>query len=102
MNNSEVYVGLDIGTTSIKALVCESVKGQLKVIGVGVERSTGLNRGVIVDIDKTAQAISAAVAQAEEKSNVECCSWLTGKLLTNATSTWYDYDCNKRTIKRDC
>ncbi len=32
MNNSEVYVGLDIGTTSIKALVCESVKGQLKVI----------------------------------------------------------------------
>ena len=36
MNNSEVYVGLDIGTTSIKALVCESVKGQLKVIGVGL------------------------------------------------------------------
>lgn len=71
MNNSEVYVGLDIGTTSIKALVCESVKGQLKVIGVGVEPSAGLNRGVIVDIDKTAQAISAAVAQAEEKSNVE-------------------------------
>ena len=78
MNNSEVYVGLDIGTTSIKALVCESVKGQLKVIGVGVERSAGLNRGVIVDIDKTAQAISAAVAQAEEKSNVEIKSVVVG------------------------
>ena len=78
MNNSEVYVGLDIGTTSIKALVCESVKGQLKVIGVGVERSAGLNRGVIVDIDKTAQAISAAVAQAEEKSNVEIQSVVVG------------------------
>ncbi len=99
MNNSEVYVGLDIGTTSIKALVCESVKGQLKVIGVGVERSAGLNRGVIVDIDKTAQAISAAVAQAEEKSNVEIQSVVVG---LPATSTWYDYDCNKRTIKRDC
>ncbi|MCI1975266.1 MAG: cell division protein FtsA [Limosilactobacillus sp.] len=71
MNNSEVYVGLDIGTTSIKALVCENVKGQMKVIGVGVEPAAGMSRGVIVDIDKTARAISNAIAQAEEKSNVD-------------------------------
>ena len=70
MNNSEVYVGLDIGTTSIKAMVCENVKGQLKVIGVGVVPSAGLNRGVIVDIDKTARAISQAIKQAEAKSNI--------------------------------
>lgn len=71
MNNSEVYVGLDIGTTSIKAMVCENVKGQLKVIGVGFVPSAGLNRGVIVDIDKTAHAIFQAIKQAEEKSNIE-------------------------------
>lgn len=71
MSNSEVYVGLDIGTTSIKALVCENVKGQIKVIGVGVEPATGMSRGVIVDIDKTARAISNAIAQAEEKSNID-------------------------------
>lgn len=70
MDNSEVLVGLDIGTTSIKALVCENVKGQLKVVGVGVAPSIGLNHGVIVDIDKTAHAISQAVAKAEEKSNL--------------------------------
>ncbi|MEE6634947.1 cell division protein FtsA [Limosilactobacillus pontis] len=71
MNNSEVYVGLDIGTTSIKAMVCENVKGQLKVISVGVVPSAGLNRGVIVDIDKTARAISQAVKKAEVKSNID-------------------------------
>ncbi|WP_267202090.1 cell division protein FtsA [Limosilactobacillus kribbianus] len=71
MNNSETYVGLDIGTTSIKAMVCENVKGQLKVIGVGVVSSAGLSRGIIVDIDKTARAISQAVKRAEEKSNIE-------------------------------
>lgn len=71
MNNSEVYVGLDIGTTSIKALVCENVKGQIKAIGVGVEPAAGMSRGVIVDIDKTARAISKAIAQAEEKSNID-------------------------------
>lgn len=71
MNNSEVYVGLDIGTTSIKAMVCENVKGQLKVISVGVVPSAGLNRGVIVDIDKTARAIFQAVKKAEAKSNID-------------------------------
>ncbi|KRM12557.1 cell division protein FtsA [Paucilactobacillus suebicus] len=71
MDNSGIYVGLDIGTTSIKAIVCEKVKGQLKVVGVGTQPSAGLNKGIIVDIDKTAQAISKAVAQAEEKSNVK-------------------------------
>ncbi|MBB1062358.1 cell division protein FtsA [Limosilactobacillus fastidiosus] len=71
MDNSEVYVGLDIGTTSIKALVCENVKGQIRVIGVGVEPAAGMSRGVIVDIDKTARAISSAIAQAEEKSNID-------------------------------
>lgn len=71
MNNSEVYVGLDIGTTSIKAMVCENVKGQLKVISIGVVPSAGLNRGVIVDIDKTARAISQAVKKAEAKSNID-------------------------------
>lgn len=71
MDNSEVYVGLDIGTTSIKALVCENVKGQIKVIGAGVEPAAGMSRGVIVDIDKTARAISNAIAQAEEKSNID-------------------------------
>ncbi len=70
MNNSGIYVGLDIGTTSIKAIVCENVKGQLNVVGVGSEQSAGLNRGIIVDIDKTAAAIKKAVAQAQEKSNV--------------------------------
>lgn len=71
MNNSEVCVGLDIGTTSIKALVCENVQGQIKVIGVDVAPAAGMSRGVIADIDKTAQAISNAVAQAEEKANVD-------------------------------
>lgn len=71
MNNSEIYVGLDTGTTSIKAMVCENVKGQLKVVGVGFVPSAGLNRGVIVDIDKTAHAIFQAIKQAEEKSNIE-------------------------------
>ncbi|WP_048000025.1 cell division protein FtsA [Lactiplantibacillus herbarum] len=71
MDNSGIYVGLDIGTTSIKVIVAERVKGQMNVIGVGSERSNGLSRGVIVDIDKAAEAIRSAVRQAEEKASIE-------------------------------
>ncbi|WP_225365229.1 cell division protein FtsA, partial [Levilactobacillus brevis] len=41
------------------------------VIGVGNERSNGVSRGVIVDIDKAAEAIQRAVRQAEEKASIE-------------------------------
>ena len=51
-HNQGIYVGLDIGTTSIKVIVAETVKGQMNVIGVGSQRSEGVSRGVIVDIDK--------------------------------------------------
>ena len=71
MDNSGIYVGLDIGTTSIKVIVAEYVKGQMNVIGVGREPSDGVNRGVIVDIDKAAIAINRAIETAERKANIQ-------------------------------
>ncbi len=70
MKNQGIYVSLDIGTTSIKVTVAECVRGQLNIIGVGNEKSEGLNRGVIVDIDETVESIKKAVKQAEQKSNI--------------------------------
>ena len=69
MVQPEIYVSLDIGTTSIKVVVAEYMNQQLNVIGVGSEKSEGLSRGVIVDIDKTVEAIQKAIRQAEQKSN---------------------------------
>ncbi|PIO86081.1 cell division protein FtsA [Pediococcus damnosus] len=71
MDNSGIYVGLDIGTTSIKVIVAEYVNGQMSVIGVGSERSDGMNRGVIVDIDKASAAIKRAISVAENKANLK-------------------------------
>ncbi|WP_025728777.1 cell division protein FtsA [Atopobacter phocae] len=68
--NQQIYVSLDIGTTAIKVVVAEYVKGQINVIGVGSEPSRGVSRGVIVDIDETVRAIELAVRQAEQKSGV--------------------------------
>ena len=71
MVRPKTYVGLDIGTTSVKVVVAENVNQRLNIIGVGSQRSEGLSRGVIVDIDKTVEAIRSAVSQAEQKSNIK-------------------------------
>lgn len=68
---SGIYASLDIGTTSIKVIVAEILNGQVNVIGVGNEHSTGLSRGMIIDIDQTAESIQRAVEQAEDKADIE-------------------------------
>lgn len=78
MRNSEIFVSLDIGTTSIKVVVAEYINGKLNIIGVGNERSRGLSRGVIVDIDDTVYSIQQAVAQAERKANVKISEVIVG------------------------
>ena len=71
MNNSDIFVGLDIGTTSIKVIIAEYVKNQLNIIGYGNTGSAGLNRGVIVDIDQVVASIKEAVKQAEQRANID-------------------------------
>ena len=71
MAKTGMYVGLDIGTTAVKVVVAEYVDSQMNIIGVGNAKSEGINRGIIVDIDKTVQAIQRAVRQAEEKAGIQ-------------------------------
>ncbi|MCJ0557588.1 cell division protein FtsA [Enterococcus cecorum] len=56
---------------SVKVVVAEYVDSQMNIIGVGNAKSEGINRGIIVDIEKTVQAIKRAVGQAEEKAGIQ-------------------------------
>ncbi|WP_414839993.1 cell division protein FtsA [Carnobacterium sp. TMP28] len=78
MKNTGMYVSLDIGTTSIKVVVAEFINGEMNIIGVGNEKSGGLSRGIIVDIDKTVDSIKKAIKQAEQKANVEIYNVIVG------------------------
>lgn len=84
MKNTGMYVSLDIGTTSIKVVVAEFINGEMNIIGVGNEKSEGLSRGIIVDIDKTVDSINKAIKQAEQKANVDInkvICWYSCKLI---------------------
>ncbi|WP_102692747.1 cell division protein FtsA [Rummeliibacillus pycnus] len=65
MNHSELYVSLDIGSSSVKVLIGEVNEETVHVIGVGNVKSSGIRRGSIVDIDATVQSIKKAIDQAE-------------------------------------
>lgn len=70
MAKSGLYTGVDIGTNTIKVLVAEYVSGEMNIIGVGNAKSDGLKNGIIVDIEKVAQALRKAVNAAEERAGI--------------------------------
>ncbi len=65
MNSNEIYVSLDIGTSTVKVIIGEMSNDSLNIIGVGNVKSQGIRKGSIVDIDETVQSIKKAVEQAE-------------------------------------
>ncbi len=67
----ELVVGLDIGTTKIAAVVGEVTDEGIDIIGVGSHPSTGLKKGVVVNIDATVQSIERAIEEAEHMAGVE-------------------------------
>ena len=67
-------MGLDIGTTSVKAVVADSGK----VIGAVAVPNKGMRHGSIVDIDETANAISYALKEISKKTNANIYRVVTG------------------------
>ena len=72
MSKSELIVGLDIGTTKICAVVGEpSENGGMDIVGIGTSPSTGLRKGVVVNIEQTVQSIKRALEEAELMAGCE-------------------------------
>lgn len=71
--SKHITVGLDIGTSKICALVASpNLEDQtLQVLGIGIAESEGLNRGVVVNIERTVNAIKKVIAQAEQQSGIK-------------------------------
>jgi len=69
--NSEIVVGLDIGTTKIACLVGRKTdNNKIEILGIGKSESIGVTRGVVSNIEKTVASIRAAVEEAERESGV--------------------------------
>ena len=73
----EIIVGIDVGTTKVCTLVgrVEDQKS-IRILGVGIEPSDGIRKGIIVDLAAASQAITRSVERAESTSGLEITSAL--------------------------
>ncbi len=71
---SSIIVGLDIGTTYIRAVIGELSQDEdknIEIIGVAKKPSQGLRNGVIVNIDAAASVIREVIEEAELSAGIE-------------------------------
>ena len=77
MMDDQVIVGIDVGTTKICTLVARIENdGHTRILGVGIEPSKGIRRGVPVDLPAVSEAIARSVEKAERTSGIEITSTL--------------------------
>lgn len=68
----DCIVGLDIGTTKVCTIVAEIEEhGRVNIVGMGNCVSSGIRKGVVVDIDSAASAIIESVEKARQMSGYE-------------------------------
>ncbi|MCL2451975.1 cell division protein FtsA [Candidatus Saccharibacteria bacterium] len=73
MNETKYAVGLDIGTDTVKVVVGH-VESQGKIptiIGVGTHKNSGMRKGTVVNLDRTAEAVDRALEAAERMSGYQ-------------------------------
>lgn len=72
MSELRIITGIDIGTTTVRALICrESEDGTRPIfMGYGVVPAEGLRRGVVINMEKTVKSISDAVEKAEKEADL--------------------------------
>jgi cell division protein FtsA len=70
-----LVAALDVGSTRVVALVGEATGNirapRVRVLGVGMERTAGIRRGVVRDIEETTRAIAKAMRDAQVMAGVE-------------------------------
>ena len=70
--DEQTIVGIDIGTTKICTLVARVEEdGQIRIMGVGIEPSRGMKRGVMVDLENATTAIARSIEKAQRSSGYE-------------------------------
>lgn len=71
--SSQYAIGLDIGTTKVRTVVAhiDSSTGVPSIVGFGQATSSGMRKGVVVNLQGPGQAIDKALGEAERMSGYQ-------------------------------
>jgi cell division protein FtsA len=85
--DEQIIVGIDVGTTKVCTLVARiEDDGHLRILGIGIEPSQGMRKGVPVDLRAASQAIARSIEKAEHTSGLEITSALISLAGSNVSS----------------
>ncbi|MFA5352977.1 MAG: cell division protein FtsA [Thermodesulfovibrionales bacterium] len=68
--NRHFITGLDVGTTKICAIVGEMADDGINILSVLSHPSTGLKKGVVIDIEATANSIRKVIQDTEDQTGI--------------------------------
>ncbi|MDD4860340.1 MAG: cell division protein FtsA [Dehalococcoidales bacterium] len=69
MKKRKIITGIDVGTTKICTIVADADEaGGLRVLGVGINPSKGMHKGLVVNIDEARESIKRSIREAEQAS----------------------------------
>ena len=72
INNSDIIVGLDIGTTKVSIIIGQKNQyDKIEILGTGKAVSSGVSRGIVSNIDKTVASIKLAIEEVEKKNDIK-------------------------------
>ena len=66
-----IYTSVDIGSDSIKVVVCELVRNKLNLLATSSYKSKGIKKGLIVDVDAASKSLKGAITDVEEMLGIE-------------------------------
>jgi cell division protein FtsA len=70
MNDRQIKVALDIGTTKVCTIISQKINNEIEIIGVGSHPSYGLKKGSVINIDKTVKSIRCSIEEAKMMAGI--------------------------------
>ncbi|MDD2562989.1 MAG: cell division protein FtsA [Salinivirgaceae bacterium] len=72
IQDKNIIAAVDIGTSKIVAMIGRKQEnGKIEILGYGYEKSIGVKRGVVLNIEETVKSIKSAVQKAQQQSGIE-------------------------------
>ncbi len=67
----KIYTSIDIGSDTVKVLVCELYKGKMNVLASSTVKSSGIKKGLIVDANEASICIRKAIQEVESMLGIK-------------------------------
>lgn len=89
-----IYTSVDIGSDTMKVIVCELYKGKLNLLAATSVKSSGIKKGLITDIDASTVALKKAISEIEAMLGVRI-----EKVIATVPSYFSEYSVVKSTVE---